>query len=273
MPLFFGGGFFDLSKLSTAAWAFLAFCLTASAIYCLNDIIDVKNDRLHADKSKRPIAAGKVTVKQAYVVMGVLLLLTALIFIFTPLSGNYTVIGLTVFYFLMNIAYCLHLKHYSIIDVMIISLGFVLRVVIGGFATGTELSHWIVQMTFLLALFLAFAKRRDDVVLFTQTGIKPRNNTHRYTLEFINQATASIASITMVCYIMYSTSDEVVKRFHNDYIYITSLFVLSGLLRYQLLTIVDARSGSPIKLLLKDKFLQVCLLGWAITFFVIIYKR
>jgi 4-hydroxybenzoate polyprenyltransferase len=171
----------------------------------------------------------------------------------------------------MNIAYCVILKSYPIIDVVIISIGFVLRVLVGGFATGIELSEWIILMTFLLALFLAFAKRRDDVVLYQNTGVQQRKNTHRYNLDFINQVMTVISTITVMAYIMYTVSPEVTKRFNCKYVFLTSFFVLIGIIRYLQITIVDLKSGSPTQILMKDHFIQICIISWIISFLIIIY--
>jgi len=163
------------------------------------------------------------------------------------------------------------LKHYAIIDVVIIAIGFGLRVLVGGIATEILLSEWIVLMTFLLALFLAFAKRRDDVLLYQNTGVLPRKNTQHYNLEFMNQVITVISTITIVAYIMYSVSAEVKDRFHTQYIYLTSVFVLMGIIRYLQITIVDLKSGNPTTVLMRDKFVQCCIIGWGISFFIIIY--
>ena len=175
------------------------------------------------------------------------------------------------FYYLMNLAYCVKLKQYAIIDVVVISIGFVLRVVAGGTATGIWLSEWIVIITFLLALFLAFAKRRDDVVLFQNTGISSRKNTSRYNLDFMNQVMTVVSTVTVVAYIMYTLSPDVIERFHSRNIYITAVFVLLGIIRYLQVTIVDLKSGSPTEVLLKDRFVQFCLAGWIVSFLIIIY--
>ena len=126
-------------------------------------------------------------------------------------------------------------------------------------------------MTFLLALFMAFAKRRDDVVIYKKTGVKSRKKIDRYNLDFMNQILTVIATVTIVCYIMYSVSEEVIKRLGSTYIYVTAIFVLGGILRYLQLTMVDAKSGSPTKILMKDLFIQLCIACWIITFIIIIY--
>lgn len=179
--------------------------------------------------------------------------------------------AILLFYYAMNIAYCIRLKQIALVDVFIIATGFVLRIAIGGVATHIHLSHWIILMTFLLALFLAFAKRRDDVIIYEGTGVKPRANVNRYNLVFMNQAISIVASVTMVCYIMYTVSEEVIRRMDNSLLYATSVFVLAGLMRYLQLTIVDAKSGSPTRVLMKDRFVQYCILGWIVLFCLILY--
>lgn len=171
----------------------------------------------------------------------------------------------------MNIAYCLKLKQYAILDVTIIAIGFVMRILIGGLATGIWVSHWLVLITFLVTLFLALSKRNDDFLIFEQTGTKPRVSITGYNKAFINEATAIIASVTMVCYIMYTMSPEVIERMGSRYLYLTSGWVLLGLLRYLQNMIVYGISGSPTKSLVKDHFIQICIIGWIASFFVIIY--
>ena len=126
-------------------------------------------------------------------------------------------------------------------------------------------------LLFLLALFLSFAKRRDDVLRMNETGEPPRRNTIRYNLTFVNQAITVTGTVTLVCYIMYTVSPEVVSRFHAPYLYLTSIFVLVGLLRYMQLTVVDEVSGDPTKILLRDRFTQAIVVAWIMAFLLIIY--
>ena len=270
IPLFFGGSLFDLSDWLASAVAFVEFSLAASAVYCLNDIVDVEADRRHPTKCLRPIAAGKVSVRHATVLAVVLAVLSV--------ASSAVVPGgllpwVVVSYLAMNAAYCLSLKDYAIVDVCIVSAGFVLRVVAGGVSTDIALSRWIVMMTFLLTLFLLFAKRRDDVLIMNDTGVAPRRNTSRYNLTFINQAITITGSVMLVCYIMYTVSPEVISRFRSPNLYMTSFFVILGLLRYVQLTVVDCRSGDPTRLVLSDRFLQLVVAGWLLAFATIIYLR
>lgn len=271
LPMFFGGQLLNTATLLSNFVAFIAFSLAASSIYCFNDIYDVEADRRHPKKCERPIASGKISVKTAYVIMAILFVSSMSVLFFFGGTAKFTIMALITFYYVMNIAYCIKLKQYAIIDVIIISIGFVLRVIVGGTATNIWLSEWIIMMTFLLALFLAFAKRRDDVVLSQDTGKLLRENTIRYNLAFLNQVLTIVSTVTIISYIMYTLSPEVIERFHSRYVYITSIFVLMGIVRYLQVTIVDLKSGSPTKILLKDPFIQICILGWIISYLIIIY--
>ncbi len=271
LPLFFDHQLGNLSNLMDAGITFVAFCALASSIYCLNDIRDIESDRLHPEKCKRPLASGKVSKNMGFLFMGLLALMAFFVLFLLPSPERERVFLLLLFYYVLNVAYCFWLKYIAIFDVFVIASGFVIRILIGGMATGVWISHWIVLMTFLLALFLAFAKRRDDVVIYEGTGIKPRKIVDRYNLQFLNQTIAIIASVTIVCYIMYTTSTEVIARMGSDYLYSTSFWVLLGMLRYLQITLVDLKSGSPTQILLKDRIIQVCILGWLLSFFIIIY--
>jgi len=270
LPLFFGGELFNGKALLAGAITFLAYSFAASSIYCFNDIHDVDDDRRHPVKCLRPVASGAVSVSVAYALMFICFALSMLSMFFLPDYALQTG-GILLLYWLLNLAYCARLKQYAIIDVCIVAFGFVLRLLAGGFATHIPLSKWIVLMTFLITLFMSFAKRRDDVIRMERTGEAPRKNTIRYNLTFINQAITITASVTLVCYIMYTVSPEVIQNFQTDYLYLTTIFVLVGLLRYIQLTVVDQKSGDPTKVLLKDRFTQLVVVAWLLTFLLIIY--
>ena len=271
LPLFFNGSLGNIHLLLACMVAFIAFSFAASSIYCFNDIYDVEADRLHLKKCKRPIASGAVSIKTAYAIMAICLAISMLILFIFGGKQRYIVMALIIFYYAINIAYCIRLKRYAIIDVIVISTGFVLRIWVGGAAANVWTSEWIVIMTFLLALFLAFAKRRDDVILYQETGVSHRKYINRYNLDFMNQVMTIISTITIIAYIMYTQSPDVIERFQSRYIYTTAIFVLMGIIRYLQITIVDLKSGDPTKILLKDLFIQVCIAGWIVSFLIIIY--
>lgn len=268
IPLFFGGSLFDMADWTSSLVAFVAFSFAASAIYSINDIVDVEADKKHPKKCKRPIAAGLVSKRQASL-LAIILAIAALALPF--LLNNWMLSVVIAVYLAMNLCYCIRLKHYAIIDVCIVAMGFVMRIVAGGVATDIVLSRWIVMMTFLLTLFLSFAKRRDDVLIMNETGMAPRKNTSRYNLTFINQAITITGGVMLVCYIMYTVSPEVIERFNSPNLYMTSFFVILGLLRYIQLTVVDERSGEPTRLVLSDRLIQLIIAGWIISFAIIIY--
>lgn len=270
LPVFFGGALLQPEAVYAALVTALSFSFAASSIYCLNDIVDVEDDRRHPVKCHRPMASGAITVVQGYLLMA---LMFALSMVSTLLLSSHQTetASVILFYWLLNIAYCLRLKQYAIIDVCIVAFGFVLRILAGGYATDIRLSRWIVLMTFLLMLFLSFAKRRDDVVRMNETGHAPRQNTIRYNLTFINQSITITASVTLVCYIMYTVSPEAIQNFHTDYLYLTSVFVLVGLLRYIQISVVDKKSGDPTKVMLHDRFMQCTVLAFGLAFLFIIY--
>jgi 4-hydroxybenzoate polyprenyltransferase len=270
-PIFFSNNLLKAEYFWPTLIVFAAFCLISSSIYCFNDLKDIEADRLHPKKCKRPIASGAVSVTAGYVMMA-LCMVGALVLLPLVKSPNTPYLYIIVVgYWLMNIAYCLKLKQIAILDVSIIAIGFVMRVLIGGLTTDIWVSHWLVMMTFLVTLFLALTKRNDDYRIYEQTGMKPRVSITGYNKTFINEATAIVASITMVCYIMYTMSPEVIERMGNRYVYLTSGWALAGLLRYLQNMIVYNHSGSPTKSLVKDHFIQFCIAGWLISFFIIIY--
>ena len=274
MPLFFDRHATDWNYVWPCVVAFIAFCLVASGIYCFNDIHDAEADRQHPVKRMRPVASGSVSKRTAYITM---IIAWSAAFALVAWDGFYRgsiqkgIIGTLLLYIVMNIAYCVKLKQIALLDVFMISLGFVLRIVVGGLATGIILSHWIVLTTFLLALFLAVAKRRDDVAIYETSGVKARKNVVRYNMDFLNLSIGSLGSVTIMCYILYTVSNEVVERIGSHYLYVTSFFVLAGIMRYMQLTIVERKSGSPTKVLLQDRFIHVCIIGWILAFTIILY--
>lgn len=268
-PLFFTGRLLDWSLLAPTLVVFVAFCLAASSIYCLNDVSDVESDRQHPKKRLRPIASGAVSVGAGYATMALCMLLSLLL----SFSAGFQSFVCLLLYLVINVGYCLKLKQKAIVDVVLIAMGFVLRVLAGGLVAGIWISEWLVLMTFLLTLLLALAKRNDDFRLFVQTGHEPRKSITGYNRDFINQAVSILAAVTLVCYIMYTMSPDVIQRMGTRYVYLTIFWVLAGLLRYMQNMIVYGRSGSPTKAMVKDRFLLLCVIGWILSFFIIIYLK
>ncbi len=267
MPVFFAGQLFAGNNLVTCVVGFFAFCFVASFIYIINDIKDVEQDRLHPTKSLRPIAGGTISISFA-ITIGVLLFASGLT-IAAFLSLQF--LGLILSYLLLNILYVYFLKKISIVDVTVISIGFVLRILAGATLCHIEISQWLYIMTFLLAFFLAIAKRRDDLVLSEGSDLKLRKANDNYSLEFVNVLMGILSAVIIVAYLLYVTSFEIAQRFPHKKIYISAIFVFLGIVRYLQITIVEKKSGSPTKVILKDIFIQINVLAWLIFFLFQIY--
>ncbi|MEQ8245880.1 decaprenyl-phosphate phosphoribosyltransferase [Fulvivirga sp.] len=264
---FFAGILFQKEIFIDTAIGFVAFSLAASSIYILNDIRDVEADRAHPTKKNRPIASGKISNTLAIVIM--LVLGISAIAISTLTNSYFT--GILATYIIINVAYCFGLKHVSILDMVLISFGFVLRTVGGGVIVDVVLTQWLVIIIFLLSLFLALAKRRDDILIFIESGNSIRKSSSKYNMEFINSAITMVSTTLIVAYLMYTISDEVVERMNFEYLYFTGLFVILGVLRYLQKTLVENDSSSPVRVLYTDRFIQLTLILWGLSYFLILY--
>ena len=267
IPLFFALKITDIGLVSNAFIAFISFSLAASSVYILNDYFDIEADKAHPKKRLRPLASGEISKDEAILLMTGLFLVAMALICFVSLSAA----TILLLYVGMNIAYSLYLKHIAILDVTIIAIGFVLRLFMGAVVTGIALSHWIVMVTFMLALFMGLAKRRDDVLIYQKTGKKMRKVIDGYNLQFLDNAMTIMASVVIVSYIMYVTSSEVISRVGSEYLYTTAIFVIMGVMRYLQITFVLLNSGSPTQIVLTDRFIQFTLLGWVISFVWILY--
>ena len=269
VPLFFAGRLFEMEAIKELFLGFLCFCAIASSVYIINDYRDMEFDKLHPEKFKRPLASGKVSKTSAVIL--------ALLLIIVGFTGAWLIRDKFMFvlaiYFLLNLAYSFGLKNLPIVDIVIIAIGFVLRIKAGAVIAKVGLTEWLTIMVFLLALFMALAKRRDDVLLKNESGMDMRKAVKGYNLQFINVGISLISSIIIVSYIMYTMSTEVQERIGTYRIYYTALFVIMGLFRYLQLIYVNEQSQSPTKILYKDRFIQVCLILWMVCFYVILYIK
>jgi len=268
LPAIFALQITDVEILMRTSLAFLAFCCMASAVYILNDYKDREADREHPIKKLRPLASGSILPGKAFGIMSVLILFG---FLFSIILGKDVFYLLTAYVFI-NVLYSFKLKHIPIIDIFIIALGFIIRIGVGANAAPNPIpySKWIVLMTFLGALFLALAKRRDDVLLAAQ-GQKVRKSIDGYNLEFINGAMMIMASVLIVSYISYTIAPEIQANFNSEFLYLTVAFVILGVMRYMQISFVEKKSGNPTKILLTDTFLQLTILAWLLTFIFLIY--
>ena len=261
--------------------AFCLFCATSSSFYLINDILDVKSDRQHPIKSKRPIASGLVSVPTA-IAMAIILLTSALTISWWRDSG----LGLAILsYAILQILYNLRLKRTVILDVVAIAIGFILRACAGAAATGIVLSSWFILCTAMLALFLGIEKRKAELRLSELRGKKSRAVLHRYTLSLLNRMENVATNGTIITYALWS-SGPIVRGASTSWMLVTLPFVMYGVFRYQLLsdpqeiarrsadTEVGGQTERPEEVLLNDQPILLTVLTWvATTFGILILKK
>lgn len=266
-PLLFGRKLGDPNAAVQALMAFASFCLIASSLYIVNDIVDAPEDRTHPTKRLRPIPSGALPVWGALIGSGSLLVLALLI------AGRLDTrfLLLVGVYWASMIAYCLALKRAIVLDAMTIAFGFVLRVVGGALAVQVTPTHWLIACAFLLALFLAFAKRRQELLILSGSAARHRQVLDSYTIGFLDQVNNILIGATIVCYALYTVAPETIAKFGTDALVYGTVFVIYGLLRYMALIQNSANGGDPGKLLLKDKPMLVTIFSWGVYNVLIVY--
>lgn len=274
LPLFFSGNVLDLTLFLKSVFAFVVFSLCASIVYVINDYSDIESDRKHPIKRFRPLASGAITKPKA---RGILFIVIALVMILLIVAFYYLdfhlleFTGVLAFYLVMNLAYTFQLKHVAIVDVCLVSLGFVLRILAGGYATGIPISQWAILLTFILALVLALGKRRGELVNAQISG-NTRKALDGYNVQFADIALSISVTLAIVSYLMFTVTPEVQQRFGSRIFY-TVIFVVVALLRYLQQTLVYNRTESPTRVIYKDRFIQITVVLWILSFFVLIYFR
>jgi 4-hydroxybenzoate polyprenyltransferase len=266
-PVVFGHRVTDPQALLSTAAVFGLFCMLSSAVYLINDIADREKDRQHPVKRMRPIAAGSLSVLVA-AVLAALLAATALLLAF-GLNRQFALIALG--YLVLNLAYSFILKNVVILDVMVVSSGFLLRVWAGAVAIGVIMSHWLVLCTALIALFLGFVKRRQEISTYTESTDQ-RPILSEYSLPFLDQLIAILTSTTLLAYMLYAFSPEVAEKLGTRWMGLTLPFVLYGMFRYLYLVHQRGEGESPTSIVLKDKPLILAVFLWGLTVLAVLYQ-
>ena len=246
---------------------FVCFCGLSSAGYIFNDLWDIEADRLHPLKSGRPLAAGKVPIRWA-IVLGIVLMAAMLVWAFL-LGSVFGIIAVA--YAVLNLAYTFLLKHEPIVDVIAISLGFVLRAV-GGVALleGVELSPWLIVCTFCLCLFLGFGKRRSELAEYGEQASTFRRVHELYSKGMLDQMLSITSGVTVVAFVMYTLHPHTVEWIGNNYLLYTTPFVFYGIFRF-LLLIESGKASGPVEVMMCDRPFQLTMVGWALACLGIIY--
>ena len=257
---------FNFPTFFKALLVFVLFCLLTSGVYIFNDIYDLESDRLHPTKKNRPIASRIISVKKASIIGAVLIALSLGIVSCINVLLVYAFLA----YLGINVLYNLFLKKIPIVDVLVISLGFIIRILIGSIATNIPASNWILIMTFILSIFLGISKRRSDFILSENTNIKPAN-IELFSLKMINNILLLISILLSVTYFLYTINDNVVERIGSPLIIITNVFVLLGVYRYFKLLKQHKGYKDPTGIVLSDWKLQLIITLWAFTFIIVRY--
>ncbi len=265
--LIFSRNFFNPYKFYIVCAAVLVFCLASSAIYLINDILDIEFDRKHPKKSRRPIALGRLEIPLAQTI-AILLLVWALAMSFI-LNGNFFL--LLSAYVVIQIFYSIFLKNIVIVDVFCIASGFLLRVLSGAAVIDAPVSNWLLICTIFLSLFLALAKRRSELVLMEEGARHHRCVLSEYSLTFIDQMVTVVAASAVLSYVLYAFSAETVSKFHARHLEYTIPFVVYGIFRYLYLVYHKKEGASPEKLLFSDKPLFADLVLYVAAVLAIIY--
>jgi 4-hydroxybenzoate polyprenyltransferase len=265
-PLVFGRGLEDRGAVTAALLAFLAFCAASSAVYLFNDIRDREEDRRHPVKRTRPLAAGTLALPVAVVALALL----AAGALAAALAVGGRLVPVLAGYLLLNLAYTLWLKHQVILDVMAISLGFVLRVLGGAAAAAVEVSSWLILCTIFLALFLAFSKRRHELTLLAGSAPEQRRVLDEYSPAFLDQMINVVTASSVVAYALYAVAPETEQKYHSRYLVYTIPLVLFGIFRYLYLIYQSPGRRNPTEAILGDPpfLINLALWGGAVVWIV-----
>ena len=256
--LLFGHAWRDPAKLEQALWAFIAFCLLASAIYVFNDLIDRERDRCHPKKRHRPLAAGSVTVPAALVLMGACLVGGVTIALTRAGEAPWVFFA----YVVLNIAYTLGLKHIVVLDVFMIAAGFMLRLLAGTLGLDIAPSQWLLLCGLMLTLFLGFAKRRAELIALAEGSANHRRVLEQYSKGLLDQFITIATACTVVSYSLYTVSPETVAMHGSTHLMLTVPFVLYGMLRYLFLLHRRGGGGDPSRELVGDPHMAAAVAGW-----------
>jgi 4-hydroxybenzoate polyprenyltransferase len=252
--------------LGRAIGGFACFCLAASAVYILNDIIDRQRDRLHPEKCKRPIASGSVNIGSA-VVIAVLCAAAAIIGAF--LLGQ-AFAAIILIYIVLMVFYSLLLRRIMILDCVVIATGFCLRAVAGAVVVDVFISPWLIICTFALCLFLAFGKRRGEIALLQQGRESFRNTLTDYTPELLAHMLSVTSGLAVVCFLLYAMDDRTLQAFGNNHLVYTTPLVLYCIFRFSSL-IQTGKYLGPVQFILHDFPFQIGFVVWVISSIVIVY--
>jgi len=267
IPLLFAKKIMEPEAVGYSLMAFVVFCFLASGLYIFNDWLDIEEDRAHPQKRNRPLSSGLLPVSVA--------LAASAILVFTALGLasliSFRFLFIATVYFGLTLAYCLTLKRFIILDCISIACGFVLRVVGGAVAISVAATHWLIACAFLLALFLAFSKRRQELLMLSKDAVGHRIVLGEYSVAFLEKANIIVIGAAIVSYALYTVAPETTERFQTNALIYGTVFVIYGLLRYLALIDKSENGGDPSKMLLRDRPLMITIAAWALYNAIVVY--
>ncbi len=272
VPLIFSKNLMDPSLLWATLLIFFAFCLTASSIYVVNDIADRESDHLHPLKKDRPIASGSVSVTEGWILSVILL---AAAFAISVAGGTRLMAGVALAgYVALNLLYSFELKRHVLIDLFVIAIGFILRILAGGYAIDVKVSSWLIMTTLFISIFLGVAKRRGEFVQVGRSGEESsRRVLAQYDLDLIDQILSVSAASVIIAYALYTVSERTVHAFHTEALIFTTIFVTYGIFRYLYLVHKMGLGENPTNVLLTDMPMMLNSVLFVISLVGIIYKQ
>lgn len=262
-PLLFSFNLFNKHDLLFSIYTFFCYSLLASFVYIINDIKDIEADKIHPVKKNRPIASGKISIRNAYLMAFAAITLSALLSVLIHKPALYFIL---LGYLVLNMFYAYSLKHISIIDCISIAIGFELRILAGCVAIGVVASDFILVVTFFLALLLAFLKRKGEIQSLSSDSSKHRKVLSSYTVPLLDKFIFASATLTIIGYLFYSIDHKIVELVGNDYLKYSLVFVIYGIFRFIQLSDIDVyeKEGDPTTLIYRDRALQLSILTWIV---------
>ena len=289
VPLLFSQHLFDLYYFLDALSAFIVFCFASSAIYVINDIVDVEADRAHPVKKDRPLPSGDISTRAAIVTASFMLVLVLWLMMYFNNEFIFLVVGFIV----LNVMYSFWLKNVVLLDIFSIAAGFSIRVLAGAFAIQVPISSWLLLTTMFISLFLGVMKRRSELVLVSeyskqnlktgdvtddkisknnQTGTQSRKVLRQYSLNFADQMATIAAAGVIICYALYSVAPRTVSIFQTERLIYTTPFVVFGIFRFMYLEYIGGKAENTTRLIATDLYMILDVIIYILATIVIIYK-
>jgi len=279
VPLLFSLHLFDLNYFLQTLSAFFVFCLASSAIYVINDIVDIEADRVHPVKKNRPLPSGQITVQSAVITASLLLIVVFWLMMYFNKEFIFLVVG----FIFLNVVYSFWWKNIVLLDIFSIAAGFSIRVLAGAFAIQVPISSWLLLTTMFISLFLGVMKRRSELVLVSekilknsdpleQTAATSRKVLAQYSLNFADQMATIAAAGVIICYALYSVAPRTVSVFQTERLIYTTPFVVFGIFRFMYLEYISGKGENTTRLIATDIYMILDVLAYVLATIVIIYK-